>query len=115
MATWLGPIQTRTHAVATLARGQHGLITRKQARKWASAASISRRLRLGQWERVRAGVYAVGGGRRGPVSPHRAVLLGLHPAPFRAVGGVHGAPASGPGRAPGASTAGLAVPAYHFA
>ncbi len=48
--------------VARRARGQHGLVARRQALSIGlSRKAISHRVRSGRWETVRAGVFAVGG------------------------------------------------------
>lgn len=48
--------------LATLAAGQHGLVTLQQARLWGlSEAQVRARLRAGRWDRVGRGVYRIAG------------------------------------------------------
>jgi very-short-patch-repair endonuclease len=53
---------TRDLEVARRARGQHGLVARRQALSIGlSKKAISHRINTGRWETVREGVFAVGG------------------------------------------------------
>ena len=51
-----------TTPIVRLARSQHGLISHRQARAMgASDRAIRRRTERGEWERLRRGVYVIGG------------------------------------------------------
>jgi hypothetical protein len=76
MAHPQGPVQRRNKELATLARAQHGLITRPQAlAQGLSASAISRRCLNGGWQRVLPNVFVSVSAPQTPGQQLKAVEL----------------------------------------